>query len=369
MKQVVIGLGYGDEGKGLVVDWLARKDNRTSVVRYSGGHQVGHCVRTEGKKHIFSNFGSGTLSGRPTIWRAKTCDPVGIWNEYLDLKSKFLGINPLVHIHPDCPVTTPFDKAWNQNNNLHGSIGVGFGATIQREEDHYHLTYGDLQFPSVLQNKIELIMDYYESKGLNIFETLPEWQRLDDFKEACREVISRFPPKKMYEINCIYESSQGLMLDMDYGYFPYVTRSRLGLQEIEGSIGLYPEVYFVTRAYQTRHGAGPLHNESIDVVALDETNVYNDYQGEFRVRALNLDELNYVLSKQETFDAIRKYLVITCLDQMKEYKFVHQGEVYRFDDEESYIKGVLDKLNFYFTQVFISHGPTANNISEYKGDK
>ena len=64
----VIGLGFGDEGKGSVVSYLTKACDSTIVARFSGGHQVGHTVCTNNTRHVFSNFGSGTLNGTPTYW-------------------------------------------------------------------------------------------------------------------------------------------------------------------------------------------------------------------------------------------------------------------------------------------------------------
>ena len=64
--KIVIGLGYGDEGKGRTVDYLCSQNPNSIVVRFSGGQQAGHTVMTNGIKHIFSNYGAGTLQGCPT---------------------------------------------------------------------------------------------------------------------------------------------------------------------------------------------------------------------------------------------------------------------------------------------------------------
>ena len=91
----VIGLGFGDEGKGLTVNHLANKLDNPLVIRYSGGQQAGHTVIKDGYKHTFSNFGSGTLSGAPTYW-SKYCsfDPVGFAKEYNKLKND--GYDPVI---------------------------------------------------------------------------------------------------------------------------------------------------------------------------------------------------------------------------------------------------------------------------------
>ncbi|HSY75885.1 MAG TPA: adenylosuccinate synthetase, partial [Bacteroidia bacterium] len=70
MKKVsiVVGLGYGDESKGSTTAFLCQQGSNPLVIRYCGGHQAGHTVIYSGKRHVFSNFGSGTLQGAPTYW-------------------------------------------------------------------------------------------------------------------------------------------------------------------------------------------------------------------------------------------------------------------------------------------------------------
>lgn len=123
----VIGAGFGDEGKGKVVSHLCLRHEPALVVRYCGGQQAGHKVMVNGLEHIFSNFGSGTLQGIPTLWsKFCTIDPVGILNEAALLY--MIGVKPTLYIDSRCPVTTPFEKAYNQQSDKltgHGTCGVG----------------------------------------------------------------------------------------------------------------------------------------------------------------------------------------------------------------------------------------------------
>ena len=167
----VIGAGFGDEGKGKVVSYLCSYLQNPLVIRFCGGHQAGHHVVINDKlSHVFANFGSGTLQGFDTYWSPYcTIDPVGILNELVILKKK--GINPTLYTDGRCLVTTPFDKEENKtkdNGNKHGSCGVGFGQTLQREEDGYSLLFSDLFTKSVFSIKLGLIKDkYYSHQSLS----------------------------------------------------------------------------------------------------------------------------------------------------------------------------------------------------------
>lgn len=360
-QSVVIGLGFGDEGKGLVTDWLCRQKESPVVVRYSGGHQVGHCVRTETEKHVFSNFGSGTLAGAPTIWNAKTIDPVGFCNEYEDIKE----FNPKIIINPKCPVTTPWDKMANIFNNSktnHSTIGVGFGTTIEREEKHYHLYFGDLFYPEIFKHKLDMITQYYTT-NYNVIK----YVELKEFLDACEKIITLVETHTISGKNYIYESSQGLMLDMEYGFFPYVTRSRLGTQEL--NVTFNTEYYLVTRGYQTRHGNGPCEKSEYTPNNIDETNHNNDFQGEFKTRVLDLDTLLYAIKIDDNIrESRKKNLVITCLDQMETYPYIYKGEVYEARTEEYFLKCIwhIIQKESNFLNMYTSHGPTAKDITLYE---
>ena len=112
MRAAVIGLGFGDEGKGMVTSYLSSYYKNPMVVRYSGGHQAGHTVHHNGINHTFANFGCGTLHGCPTYWSPYcTVEPVGLIREFSILADKLCEDfdSMKIYIHNDCPVTTPFD--------------------------------------------------------------------------------------------------------------------------------------------------------------------------------------------------------------------------------------------------------------------
>lgn len=357
MKRFVIGLGFGDEGKGLVTDWLASQDAKQAVVRYSGGHQVGHTVRLDGFVHTFSNFGSGTLRNMPTIWNAKTFDPVGFYNEYQVLKK----YNPKIKVNPNCPITTPYEKTRNltrEKEVRHSTMGVGYGATIEREENHYHLFFQDLFHEELFAAKMEQIQKYYSKIGLN-----PSVKSIREFVDCCRSVAELVDQDLKEPESGIYESSQGMMLDQEYGIFPYVTRSKLGTQEI--NVDDSTEYFLVTRGYQTRHGNGYCSKFIYTPNNPLETNVLNDTQGAFKTRVLDVDLLNYAITIDRNIrESGNKNLVITCLDQMEEYSLIIDGVRVEYQNQSTYLQAILSKLPK-FKNIYLSFGPTAKDIIPY----
>jgi adenylosuccinate synthase len=148
--------------------------------------------------------------------------------------------------------------------------------------------------------------------------------------------------------NLIFESSQGLLLDQHIGFFPHVTRSNTGTKNIL-EMGYKPDLFLITRAYQTRHGNGPMTNENLPHNIKEnpkETNVLNKFQGEFRRSLLDLDLLQYGMEKDEFINtSVNKSLVVTCLDLVKdEYRYTVGGVIVSHRNEQSFLHGIATHL-------------------------
>lgn len=332
---IVLGMGFGDEGKGAFVNYLCSKSENPMVVRFNGGHQVGHTVVVDDKRHVFSNFGSGTLLNTPTYWSEYcTVNPMGVLKEGNVLRS--FGLNPQLIFNANAMITTPFDTLRNlklDGGHNHGTVGVGFGTTIQRNDDHYHLYVRDLMYPAIRDAKIKLLQEKYY--GYVSPDNSRTKMVIDEFKLACDDMISRYLVvdnlNNLLDKELIFEGGQGIMLDMDYGFFPHVTRSNTtskNAMEIINKLGIVADkksvrTYYVTRAYQTRHGNGPMTNEGMDISYIKEnpleTNVNDGFQGVFRKSPLDLDLLKYAFSCDRYHNPLsRKSIVTTCLDQVPE---------------------------------------------------
>jgi adenylosuccinate synthase len=349
MVAAVIGGLYGDEGKGMFTNHLCSQVKKPLVVRFSGGGQAGHTVRlADGRSHVFSQFGSGTLQGAPTYWlNTCTLEPVSFINE-LD-KLHEISIAPQIYIHPKTPLVTPYDISLGRlydKYTQHGSCGKGIGQTWAREKDFYSLTFGDLLAKGVFDIKFNMIRNWYQSNHESMKDINP-----DLFLLCAHEVGTLFrglPPADEYDI--IFEGSQGLMLDPEIGFFPHVTRSSISTRTIM-RLGFAPdEVYLVTRAYQTRHGNGPLTNKEVSCSILSnpmETNINNEWQGEFRKTALDLDVLRYAIERDPYISMNKSKVtwVITCLDHLQdEYVFTANGRESRFAKEDDFIDWAKDFL-------------------------
>ena len=165
---IVQGLGFGDEGKGATVDFLCRELGAELVVRYCGGSQAGHnVVLPDGRRHVFSQFGAGTLAGASTyLGEQVVIDPPALVREAAHLRD-LAGADPFAKltVHPRALVTTIYHQLLNQlresarGERRHGSCGRGIGETRR-----YWLRYGgdaviaaDLEDRQTLAGKLELL--------------------------------------------------------------------------------------------------------------------------------------------------------------------------------------------------------------------
>lgn len=347
-SKAVIGCGFGDEGKGLTTSYLVSKTDNPIVVRFNGGHQAGHTVIYKGKRHVFSSFGSGTLQDAPTYW-SKFCTfyPKTFMRESEELENFLFFIDPLA------PVTTPFDVVANRNAELirrHGTVGMGFGTTIERHENHCKFYVQDLFYDEIMMMKLRMIREYYsdnvdlekdeEVKFINSCMKLR-----DKIHMSYDDILEHFTP--------IYEGAQGIMLDKDFGFFPHVTRSNTTTKNIFeiGSVGALDEIYYVTRSYMTRHGNGPLPGWDLAMtMSEEETNKDNKYQGKFRTAQLDATILDYAIQCDDNFSAdIPKNLVITCMDHFP-----------------INVNDLISKINMDFEHIYVSDGPSLSHIKLYK---
>jgi len=316
--KVIVGAMFGDEGKGLTTSCLAQKNDL--VIRFNGGAQAGHTVEKEGYRHVFSSFGSGTLNDAHTYW-SEYCAlyPKSYFNEYHKLTEQ--GYRPICYIHPLAPVITPFDIDHNRGQekiNNHGSVGMGFGSTIYRHMNTPHKLYAfELAYPELLYHKLSNIAIFYNASTSHFLKDV------EDFTSYVSRIDWKFAQlseiKHNYN-NIVFEGAQGIMLDMDLGFFPNVTysntTSKNALQIIKENNLPLPEIYYVMRSYLTRHGNGYMPNESSSVCFEDKTNVTHEYQGQFRQGFHSLDLIKHALNCDNVYsNGCNKNLVITCLNQ------------------------------------------------------
>jgi adenylosuccinate synthase len=304
IARAVIGASFGDEGKGLTVDYLCAKGDAGVVVRFNGGSQAGHTVVTpEGDRHVFRQIGSGAFSGVPTFLSSfVSVNPIALLME-LEQLSKENNLAPEVYASPECLVTTFADIIINRRleeargDKRHGSCGMGAGETVERSRiNELKITMADLYNQVNLEPKMREICDRYAS--FRTGKPIDEPKMADAFLKACRAMTEIVAPAGIGQCkDPVFEGAQGLLLDSENKeFFPHVSRSRTGLHNVRllcQQAGIQEiEAYYVTRTYLTRHGAGPLPGEDPNMSLVDETNDHNPWQGPLRFAPLDVKKLS-----------------------------------------------------------------------------
>lgn len=325
--QAVIGASYGDEGKGLTVDYLCSRGDVGVVVRFNGGAQAGHTVVTPaGERHVFRQLGSGTFCDVPTyLSQYVSVNPIALLMEMKQLASH-LQYEPEVFASPECLVTTFADMLINRRiedaraGARHGSCGMGICETIDRSKiDELKITMADLYNGASLESKLEEICGKYAK--FRTGAVIDEPKMLEAFLKACKHLPEVVSPAGIGQChNPVFEGAQGLLLDKNNKEnFPHVTRSNTGLKNVLalcGQAGITEiNAYYVTRTYLTRHGAGPLPDENVNMEFQDETNHENQYQGSLRFAPLDYSALRDRIFKDCAGETPR--LVVTHRDQLE----------------------------------------------------
>lgn len=409
----IIGANYGDEGKGLATDYFARVHSRSGraplVVRCNGGAQAGHTVVAGDNRHVFGHIGSGTLAGSSTYLSSKfIVNPKVFLKEWRAMLA--LGLKPKVFGSRQCRVTTLYDMAMNSLAELkrgagaHGSCGLGINETVTRHKAGYFITLGQIRdrdnrnFEEVGDYLFKIRQEWVPAR-LKELQIFPEQFEGADAKRAQlyysmfdvdpmliaaelvndSRMIRMEDPKFLNDFSqeLVVEGAQGLMLDEFLGKFPHVTRSVTGLAS--SIAGAYECGYttiqpvYITRAYLTRHGNGPLANEGEAITNQplhDSTNVPNQWQGALRYAPLNLDdlktfiELDYLrgqASSHITSTTIGEPMIfLTCMDQLANNVQIQINNTLEIVAAENLPKIIEKHLNM--KVPFTSYGPRASDV-------
>ncbi len=384
--KIVIGRGYGDEGKGLATDWICSNARDAIVVKHNGGAQAGHTVDLPSIRFIFHQLGSGSFRHADTFWAHSYLPDLFKLREEFESFREIAGFAPRIYADPNTSLTLIFDVIINQaletlrGDARHGSCGMGINEADLRTKAGYGLKISDLVglTPEALAERMRTLRDAYvprRKQELEVTEFSAEFEELLTSDEvlynAAEEMLAAFrlvtlvaeqellPTRE----TVVFETGQGLLLDGCLeANFPHVTASRTGLTnpvEIIKDCHLANfEVIYVARSYVTRHGEGPLLYEvtkdDICKTMLDLTNQPNPWQGTLRYGLYGsveefLRPIHADLEAQNT--PLKASLLITHLNETAGSLRTMSGPV-----EVSALRGQG------FTEIYCSFTPFATDI-------
>ncbi len=351
---VVVGSQWGDEGKGKIVDLLAK--DADVIVRYQGGSNAGHTVITDKGTFIFHLIPSGVL------YRGKLCvlgngvaiDPGGLIGELDGLKKSRIAVGKRFVICQRAHVIMPYhkaiDKAAEKAKGVRriGTTGRGIGPAYVDKMARVGIRMGDLLNPDILKKKIQenlveinaFLQRIYHAKGFTVQSIFKEYQA---YGERLRPYIADVPVllDRAFAAGkqVLFEGAQGTHLDVDFGTYPYVTSSSSCSGGACTGTGVGPTnisaVLGVTKAYTTRVGGGPFPTELDDTMGAQLMKRGNEY-GATTGRARRCGWLDMVLLRYAvrvnglTSLAMTKLDVLDGCSELKictDYRY--QGKLYR----------------------------------------
>lgn len=386
---VIIGLQWGDEGKGKLVDFLSASFD--SVVRFQGGHNAGHTIKNAGHTYKLSILPSGLIQGKySVIGSGVVVDPFTLLSEIEAVKKAGIEVNPNnLNIANNCSLIFSFHKELDailesqKGDKKIGTTGRGIGPSYEDRVGRRSVRICDLMDEDILKERLENILAYH-----NIIRKGVDMEPLN-FKLILKEIIQvkdQILPfcKESFEItkilrskkNVMFEGAQGALLDVATGTYPFVTSSHtlsgassiggcVSMQDIDKTIG-------ILKAYTTRVGSGPfpteLNDEIGDFLQLEGAEIGTVTGRDRRCgwfdaalvkKAINLSNVkSVVLTKLDILDKFDKIKICTAYDI--------EGEIYDYlpnrIDMQNKAKPIYEELDGWDNSV--KNASTFNELPE-----
>lgn len=278
----LLGLQWGDEGKGKVVDNLA--NDLDAAVRYQGGHNAGHTLIVNGKKIVFHLLPSAICHEniKCYIGRGVVVSLEALFSEISEASEVLGNIEERLVISSACSLIQPYhiqlDQLREKSNNLTkiGTTGRGIGTSYEDKVGRRSIRVSDLYDEEKLKDKLTQSLDFYNSVfehsfgapkiDLNeLFEL--NLKQAEKLKPYVGNVIKEIRDLQDEGKKILYEGAQGALLDVSLGTYPYVTSSNL-IGGVSAGTGINPSdidyTIGITKAYTTRVGEGPFPTELFD---------------------------------------------------------------------------------------------------------
>ena len=336
---LILGLQWGDEGKGKIVDNLS--EDIDVVCRFQGGHNAGHTIKVDGEKTVLHLIPSGILHERSIclIGNGVVLALDALDKEIKNLKKRNITFNDRFFVSSACTLILPshisIDKARDKDKTESiGTTGRGIGPAYEDKIGRRALRFGDLGDKTNLKEKIGSLVEYhnklldlYHQKPHDIDEVYEEVIRYEElYKNYC--VDSQDLMQKWVEENrsILFEGAQGTLLDIDHGTYPYVTSSSTTAGGVSTGLGIGPKyidkIIGISKAYTTRVGEGPFITELFD----DNGKMLAERGNEFGAttgRPRRCGWLDLVALKKAIFTNSVTDLCITKLDVLDEMKKIN----------------------------------------------
>lgn len=351
MVDVLIGLQWGDEGKGKIVDYLAAQYD--IIARFQGGPNAGHTLYVNGNKVVLRTIPSGVFNDKTLnlIGNGVVIDPVTLKEEIENLKKIGVQLDKNLFISHKAHLILPSHRALDaaseqaKGNEKIGSTLKGIGPAYMDKTGRNGLRVGDVLAPDwkdkyehLKQKHIDLLKQY-------AFDS--DWQQWEtEFFDAVAYLKQLQIVNGEYWINdhlqngkkVLAEGAQGSMLDVDYGTYPFVTSSNTISAGVCTGLGVAPsqigDVYGITKAYCTRVGGGPFPTELKDDTGEQLRKAGNEF-GAVTKRPRRCGWIDLVALRYAVMLSGVTRLIITKADVLDEFEQLKAAVAYKVDGNET----------------------------------
>ena len=277
---LILGLQWGDEGKGKIVDNLS--ENTDVVCRFQGGHNAGHTIKVNGQKTVLHLIPSGILhhNAKCLIGNGVVLALDALDKEIIELKSRGIEFKDRFFVSSACSLILPTHVSIDQTRDKKESIGTtgrGIGPAYEDKIGRRAIRFGDLGNHNTLEEKVELLVNYhnrllkdlYKDKPHDVNKVLNEIKKYQHlYEEFCVDSQDMMYNWVKNKKTILFEGAQGTLLDIDHGTYPYVTSSSTTAGGVSTGLGIGPKyinkIIGISKAYTTRVGEGPFLTELFD---------------------------------------------------------------------------------------------------------
>ena len=366
---LILGLQWGDEGKGKIVDALS--EEVFAVCRFQGGHNAGHTIKVNGQQTVLHLTPSGILHpnvncviGNGVVLSLEALD-----KEINDLVDAGINFDNRFFVSSGCALILPshisIDKVRDKKESI-GTTGRGIGPSYEDKIARRAVRFSDLGNEKILREKVELLVSYHNRLLVELYEEEPH-----DIEHVIVELLSF---KHLHDKYCtdtqdliydwiikenqslLFEGAQGTLLDIDHGTYPYVTSSSTTAGGVSTGLGLGPKyinkIIGISKAYCTRVGEGPFLTELFDDNGKMLAKKGNEF-GATTGRPRRCGWLDLLALKKAVFTNSVTDICLTKLDVMDEFNSIEacinykDGEpVYKtFEGWKSSTEGITEFEN------------------------
>ena len=348
---LILGLQWGDEGKGKIVDALA--ESSEAVCRFQGGHNAGHTLKVDGEQKVLHLVPSGILHPKVNcvLGNGLVLSLPALAQEISDLEESGINFKDRFFVSEDCCLILPthiaIDKVRDKEERI-GTTGRGIGPAYEDKIARRAIRFGDLKDLKELKIKLSKLVNYhnqvleklYNAQSIafdDVFEELENNLFLyHNYKCKTQDLLKMWIKQ---DKTIIFEGAQGSMLDIDHGTYPFVTSSSTTAGGLSSGLGIGPKhidsILGITKAYTTRVGEGPFPTELFDANAEELAKVGHEF-GATTGRPRRCGWLDLKALKSIMFINSVTNLCITKLDVLDGFKDIKVCVDYDDDEKPIY---------------------------------